>query len=223
MLEDDDLLLDDLGEEAERALQLVERRALTDLDPNDASGPADAAANPAQVFLLASCSHFECESMQIVPKRKMPDGREVSLYWGGATNPDGSLKKEKMPEGQAKVRKKGARTKRAGTKAAIRERWVEQRKLLDGRKQWQGPRCFDAWLLAQGERALDQMQDAEVAEMPQVCHCCAVFADFSGVQKWQWYVCTMEQLAKAYAKDKKVLQASLDSLKQDFQLSTTSK
>ena len=67
MLADDDLLLDDLGEEAEGALQLVERRALTDLDPNDASGPADAATNPAQVFLLASCSRFECESVQIVP------------------------------------------------------------------------------------------------------------------------------------------------------------
>jgi hypothetical protein len=35
--------------------------------------------------------------------------------------------------------------------------------------------------------------------------------------------CTMEQLALAYAKDKKMLQASLDSLKQVFQLSTTSK
>ena len=50
MLADDDLLLDDLGEEAERALQLVERRALTDLDPNDASKPADVATHPAQVF-----------------------------------------------------------------------------------------------------------------------------------------------------------------------------
>ena len=52
MLADDDLLLNDLGEEAERALQLVERRALTTIDPNVASGPADVAANPAQVFCL---------------------------------------------------------------------------------------------------------------------------------------------------------------------------
>jgi hypothetical protein len=59
MLADDDLLLDDLGEEAERTLQLVERRALTDLDSNDASRPADAATNPAQVFLLASCKRFD--------------------------------------------------------------------------------------------------------------------------------------------------------------------
>ena len=40
--------------------------------------------------------------------------------------------------------------------------------------------------------------------------------------KWQWYVFTMEKLAWVYAKDKKALQASLDGLKQDFQLSTTS-
>ena len=153
----------------------------------------------------------------------MPDGREVSPFWGGATNPDGTLKKKKAAPDEAKGKKKAARAKRSASKAGMRERWVEQRELLEGRKQWQGPRCFDAWLLAQGERALDQMQDAEVAEMPKVCCCCAMFADFSGVQKWQWYVCTMEQLAKAYAKDKKVLQASLDSLKQDFQLSTTSK
>ena len=60
----------------------------------------------------------------------------------------------------------------------MRERWVEQQELLEGRKQWHGPCCFDARLLAQGGRTLDKMQDAEV--------CCryAVFADFSCVQKW---------------------------------------
>ena len=33
--------LNDLEEEVERALQVVERRALTVIDPNDASRPAD--------------------------------------------------------------------------------------------------------------------------------------------------------------------------------------
>ena len=66
------------------------------------------------------------------------------------------------------------------------------------------------------------MQDAEVADLLQVCCRCAVFADLLGVQKWQWYLATVEQLACAYAKDMKALQASLDGLKQDFQLSTTS-
>ena len=155
--------------------------------------------------------------LQIIPKRKMPDGREVSKFWGGATNPDGSAKKKKMPQEQVAGRKKVARTKRAATKAAMRERWVEHRKLLDGRKQWQGPRCFDAWLLTQGERALDNMQEAEAAEMPKVCCRCAVFADFSCMQKWQWYVCAVEQLAMAYSKDKEALKEHLDTLKKNFE------
>ena len=40
--------------------------------------------------------------MQIVPKRKMPDGREVSPFWEGATNPDGTLKKKKAAPDEAK-------------------------------------------------------------------------------------------------------------------------
>ena len=58
MLADDDVLLDELGEEGERMLEAAERRPLTEIDPNDGSGPTDVAANPAQVFLLASCSRF---------------------------------------------------------------------------------------------------------------------------------------------------------------------
>ena len=103
-------------------MQLVERRALTGIGLNVASGPADVAANPAQVFLLASCSSFDQVRVQIVPKRKMPDGREVSPFWGGATNPDGTLKKKKAAPDEAKGKKKAARTKRAAAKAAMRER-----------------------------------------------------------------------------------------------------
>ena len=152
--------------------------------------------------------------MQIVPKRKMPDGREVSPFWGGATNPDGTLKKKKAAPDEAP--EKAARAKRSASKAGMRERWVEQRELLEGRKQWQGPRCFDAWLLAQGECTLDQMQGAEVADLPKVCCRCAVFADFSCMQKWQWYVCAVEQLAMAYSKDKEALKEHLDTLKKNF-------
>jgi hypothetical protein len=71
--------------------------------------------------------------------------------------------------------------------------------------------------LAQGERTLDQMQDAEVADLPQVCCRCAVFADLLGVQKWQWYLATVEQLACAYAKDKEALKGHLDTLKKNFE------
>ena len=56
MLADDEVLLDELGEEVQRILEAAERGALTDIDPNDRSGPTDVATNPAQVPLLASCS-----------------------------------------------------------------------------------------------------------------------------------------------------------------------
>ena len=60
MLADDEVRMDDLVEEDERALQVAERGALTDVDPNNvASGPADVEATPAHVFLLVSCSSFD--------------------------------------------------------------------------------------------------------------------------------------------------------------------
>ena len=58
MLVDDNVLLDELGEEGERVLEVAERRPLTEIDPNDGSGPTDIAANPAQVFLLAFFCSF---------------------------------------------------------------------------------------------------------------------------------------------------------------------
>ena len=111
----------------------------------------------------------------------MLDGREVSPFWGGSQNPDGSLKRKKAAPEEAKAKKQAARMQRAASKAALRTRWLKRREALEGRKQWQGSRTFDAWLLEQGECALDKMDEAETAEMPQVCHRCAVFADFLGV------------------------------------------
>ena len=56
MLADDEVLLDELGEEAQHILEAAEREALTDIDR---SRPIGVATNPAQVFLLASCSRFD--------------------------------------------------------------------------------------------------------------------------------------------------------------------
>ena len=50
MLTDDEVLLDDLAEEDERALQVAERVGLTDIDPNVGSDPVDVATYLAQVF-----------------------------------------------------------------------------------------------------------------------------------------------------------------------------
>ena len=51
------------------------------------------------------------------------------------------------------------------------------------------------------------MQEEEEAEMPQVCCHCVVFANFSGLQKWQWYLCSIEMLTVAQAKDKLAMTA----------------
>ena len=40
-----------------------------------------------------------------------------------------------------------------------------------------------------------------------------MFANCLGVQKWQWYLFTVEALAMDYSKNKKVLQEHLDKLK----------
>ena len=141
---------------------------LIDIDPNVAPQPADGARDPAQVFLLASCSRFDCVSVQVVPKRKMPDGREVSPFWGGAKNPDGSLKKQKMPAGEVVGRKKAARTKRAATKAAVRQRFLDYREVQERRKMFDGPRTFEAWLLHVANERLESADSADAAPMPQV-------------------------------------------------------
>ena len=59
MLADDEVLLDELREEAQHILEAAQRGAMTDIDPNDRSGPTDVVTDPAQVFLLASCNRFD--------------------------------------------------------------------------------------------------------------------------------------------------------------------
>ena len=56
MLADDEVLLEELGEEAQHILEAAERGALMNIDPNATPQPAAGARDPAQVFLLASCS-----------------------------------------------------------------------------------------------------------------------------------------------------------------------
>ena len=131
----------------------------------------------------------------------MPDEREVSAFWGGAENPDGTRKKKKTLPEQAKGKRKAARAKRAATKAGVCGRWVKQKSTLEARKQWQDSRCFDKWLLQQGGCLLDEPTVGETAAMPQVCHCCAMFADLLGAQKWHAYLAAVESVALAMAKE----------------------
>jgi len=154
----------------------------------------------------------------------MPDGREVSAFWGGAENPDGTRKKKKALPEQAKGKRKAARAKRAATKAEVRGRWVKQilKATLEARKQWQGSRCFDKWLLQQGERTLDELAGGEAAAIPQVCHCCAVSADVLGAQKWHAYLAAVKSVALAMAKNHPQGKSLLQALKKNFAVTESS-
>ena len=92
----------------------------------------------------------------------------VAVLGGGAKNPNGSLKKQKMPAGEVVGRKKAARTKRAATKAEVRQRFLRYRGEQERRKQFDGPRTFDAWLLHVASEHLDSTNNADPAPMPQV-------------------------------------------------------
>ena len=116
---------------------------------------------------------------QISEKRKAADDRIVSPHWGGSTNPDGGLTIPKVAPTDAAAKDKIKRTERAATKATVGERRLQHREVLDGCKPWQGSRCFNRWLLEQGECVLDGFQEAEEAELPRVCCYCAVFVDRS--------------------------------------------
>ena len=87
---------------------------------------------------------------------------------GGARNPDGSLKKQKMPAGEVVGRKKAARTKRAAAKAAVRQRFLDYREVQERRKMFDGPRTFEAWLLHVANERLESADSADAAPMPQV-------------------------------------------------------
>ena len=88
---------------------------------------------------------------------------------GGVTkNPDGSLKKQKMPVGEAAGKKQAARTKRAATKAAVRQRFLHYMGVQERRKQFDGPRTFDAWLLHVASEHMESADGADAAPMAQV-------------------------------------------------------
>ena len=168
MLADDEVLLEELGEEAQHILEAAERGALMNIDPNVTPQPAAGARDPTQVFLPTDDSRPNDCCPLIIQKRKMPDGREVSKFWGGSKNPDGSAKKKRMPVEQVAGKKKAARTKRAGTKAAVRQRFLDYRATQEKRKQFDGPRTFDAWLLHVAGEHMESADSADAAPMPQV-------------------------------------------------------
>ena len=94
-------------------------------------------------------------------KRTLADGREVSAFWGGSLNPNGSKKRSKLAAPEAAVKRKVGEQQRTARKADLRRRFQVYRAALEGRNLWQGTRKFDEWLMETAGRALGDMDAAE--------------------------------------------------------------
>jgi hypothetical protein len=95
-------------------------------------------------------------SFQSAQKRKLADGREVSKFWGGNSNPDGTAKKANkyIAAGDKLERGNELRQGRTSEKQAVRARFLLHREAQEKAKIWQGPRGFEEWLLHLGEQVL---------------------------------------------------------------------
>jgi hypothetical protein len=110
--------------------------------------------------------------VQSTAKRTLADGREVSAFWGGSKNPNGSKKRSKLVPEEAAAKQKVNNQQRAARKADMRRRFQEHRAVLEGRNQWQGTRKYDEWLMEIAGRALGDREEAEAAVMPMVLLLC---------------------------------------------------
>ena len=171
MDEADDLLINQVDEELESALQQMERRALGAIDPN----AADAAAGPltadvAQVCPARFAIVFELWCMQSRNKRLRADGEEASQFWGGAVNPDGSKKKvaKYNTEDKKKGRQKVCQQRAGAESKQVRKLFVERRDELLKLGQWKGPNVFNKWLMQLATKVLEGEGEAAAAQMPEV-------------------------------------------------------
>ena len=113
--------------------------------------------------------------MQGCSKRVLASGKEASPFWGGSTNPDGSKKKVAKYDTKEKQtsRQKENGKLRTQRKAKVREGFLQRRTEVEKNGQWPGPRKFEEWLLALGERVLDGSNDEDklqVCTAPLVIH-----------------------------------------------------
>ena len=171
MHESDYLLVNQVDEELESALQQMERRALGAVDPN----AADAAAGPltadvAQVCPARFATVFELWCMQSRNKRIRADGEEASPFWGGADNPDGSKKKvaEYDTQDKKRARQKVCQQRAGAESKQVHKLFVKRRDELLKLGQWEGPSVFQQWLMQLATRVLQGEDEAAAAQMPEV-------------------------------------------------------
>jgi hypothetical protein len=99
--------------------------------------------------------------LQGCSKRVLASGKEASPHWGGSTNPDGSKKKvAKYDTKEKQTSRQNENGKlRTQRKAKVRKSFLQRRTEVEKNGKWPGPRKFEEWLLALGERVLDGSND----------------------------------------------------------------
>ena len=113
---------------------------------------------------------FELCGLQINSKRRRNDGEEASPFWGGATNPDGSLKKIAVYNTKEKksARRKENEQRRSASKKDLKELFLERREELEKLGRWTGPRTLSVWLQELAVRVLQGEDEGTAAHMPKV-------------------------------------------------------
>ena len=78
------------------------------------------------------CALISVACVQSRAKRTLADGREVSAFWGGSLNPNGSKKRSKLAAPEATAKQKAAEQQRTARKADLRRRLQVHRAVLGG-------------------------------------------------------------------------------------------
>ena len=163
---------------------------------------------------------FESWPLQIGDKRLRADGKEASRFWGGATNPNGSLKKIAVYNTKEKksARRKENRQRRSASKKDLKELFLERRDELEKLGRWTGPRTLSVWLQELAVRVLSGEDEAAagIPTVPIVVCCCILMCVFG--QRTEMLLTTVEMLAVASAKDPERIRTALDQLRNGFGL-----
>ena len=163
-------LIEENSIELELAMQDAGRHILAAMNPNTGTVASRAPDTAAEQVYLALHSRFlnraTCRAAQNGCWRAAKRPRRSGV--AGSTNPDGSKKKVAKYDTKEKQtsRQKENGKLRTQRKAKVREGFLQRRTEVEKNGQWPGPRKFEEWLLALGERVLDDSNDEDKL---QVC------------------------------------------------------
>lgn len=105
--------------------------------------------------------------VQVRSKRRRADGTEVSAFWGGARNPDGSAKRPARFVGAdaKRERQRELTARKSAERARVRERFLKLREGCEKLGRWTGPRKFEEWLLGLATKVLDAQDETAIPEV----------------------------------------------------------